>query len=130
MTIGLRKEDLWVIRVLESQALVNELRSKIDPSGQDDLSLSMKEKIEVERSLKYEYKFSSELGTYNFEKSTLNSKDPVEQISFLDKRGIKKRVILLSLDEFYNHQDFVLKMRDSLGVMFGFYYDSSVVMVN
>jgi hypothetical protein len=110
--------------------LVNALRSRIDPSGQAAIDLSIKEKIEVERSLVYEYKFSSELGTYNFEKSTLNDIDPVEQIAFLNKRGIKKHIILLSLDEFYNHQDFILKMRASLGVMFNFYYDSSVVMVN
>ena len=133
--IGIRKEDLFKVYVLESQNLTDQVRSLIDPKGKESLNSkriqSSMFQYDMQEELVKEYKFSSEVGTLNFERSILNSKQVLDdKQTFMEQRNLKEHAIFLSIPEFYDHQPYLLDMRKQAPRVFSTFIDESVVMIN
>jgi hypothetical protein len=80
----------------------------------------------------YEIKFSSELGSLNFDRSVLNTQTKYDKTSFLEKRGLTKRYIILSLEELLNlNQSSILKfIVNKSPALYNYFFDPTVPIVN
>ena len=130
--IGLTKDTLYKIVVFKSQEMADSVRSQVDKTGRS--LLAIEDLDENKRSdIKETIAMSSNVAIINLiqigGEPSSNKGKYAKPLSTLQKRSIREIPIILSMDEVFSHNQYLVSMAN-LKFPWSFVLDASVPMVN